>query len=99
MPDHDRRPHGDVRHRHAPRRARPRVDGDPAVHLLVIDDEDQETVRLAVSAALGRDGFRVLAVADAEAALDALGTTAGERPGLAIIDIGLGGADGLTLKP
>ncbi len=60
--------------------------------ILVVDD--QETIRLAVSAALERDGFRVLAVADAGAALAAI---ASDGPGLAILDIGLGGADGLTL--
>ncbi len=60
--------------------------------MLVVDD--QSTVRLAVTAALQREGFRVVAVADGPAALASLER---DRPAIAILDIGLAGMDGLAL--
>jgi len=59
---------------------------------LVLVVDDQSTVRLAVTAALQREGFRVVAVADVPAALASLER---DRPAIAIIDIGLAGMDGL----
>ena len=61
---------------------------------LVLVVDDQSTVRLAVTAALQREGFRVVAVADGSAALDSLER---DRPAIAILDIGLAGMDGLAL--
>ncbi len=61
---------------------------------LVLVVDDQSTVRLAVTAALQREGFRVVAVADGSAALESLER---DRPAIAILDIGLAGMDGLAL--
>ncbi len=61
---------------------------------LVLVVDDQSTVRLAVTAALQREGFRVVAVADGPAALASLER---DRPAIAILDIGLAGMDGLAL--
>lgn len=61
---------------------------------LVLVVDDQSTVRLAVTAALQREGFRVVAVADGSAALHSLER---DRPAIAILDIGLTGMDGLAL--
>lgn len=63
-----------------------------ASQILVVDDED--LVREVVSDYLTRDGYRVIAAADAPGARDLLGR---HRPDLAVLDIMLPGGDGLSL--
>jgi len=60
--------------------------------ILVVDDED--LVREVVSDYLTRDGYRVVASADAQDARELLDR---HRPDLAVLDIMLPGGDGLTL--
>lgn len=60
--------------------------------ILVVDDED--LVREVVSDYLARDGYRVVAAADAQDARELLDR---HRPDLAVLDIMLPGGDGLTL--
>lgn len=60
--------------------------------VLVVDDED--LVREVVSDYLTRDGFRVVAAADAQGARDLLDR---HRLDLAVLDVMLPGGDGLTV--
>jgi len=60
--------------------------------ILVVDDED--LVREVVSDYLTRDGYRVVAAADAPGARELLDR---HRPDLAVLDIMLPGGDGLAL--
>ncbi len=62
------------------------------MRLLVVEDDD--IVADAVARGLSAAGYSVQRVASAEAALSAI---AGEEFALAVIDVGLPGADGLTL--
>ncbi len=63
-----------------------------SVHLLMVDDAPE--IRILYTSLLGRAGFSVRAVRDAEAALAAL---AGRRPGIIIVDLNLCDADGAEL--
>jgi DNA-binding response OmpR family regulator len=62
------------------------------MRLLIVEDDD--IVADAIARGLSAAGYSVHRVASAEAALSAI---AGEEFGLAVIDVGLPGADGLTL--
>jgi DNA-binding response OmpR family regulator len=75
-------------------RMRPLLDKDIAsqVGILVVDDEPD--LRLALGVALGRAGYKVRTVADAEAALDALRE---ERAQVLITDVILPGCNGADL--
>lgn len=75
----------------------PRVQSQVARSFILVVDR-RESVRATVSETLGRDGFRVLAVADPMAALAAMrGEDGAERPALAIIDVAGRPGDGLAL--
>jgi two-component system phosphate regulon response regulator OmpR len=63
-----------------------------AAHILVVDDDDR--IRDLLKRFLSREGYRVTAAADAEAARRLMGTMAFD---LAILDVMMPGEDGLSL--
>lgn len=65
-------------------------DATPGV--LVIDDDP--TIRLLLTAGLGRQGFRVTSVEDGPAGLTAF---ARERPDLVLVDVSMPGMDGYAV--
>jgi DNA-binding response OmpR family regulator len=71
---------------------RPTATGRDPRTILVVEDEDY--LRGLIRLALERAGYRVLDVADGEAALDAV---ARQRPDLILLDIALPGIDGFAV--
>jgi DNA-binding response OmpR family regulator len=61
-------------------------------HVLFVEDDD--VIREATTLALERDGFKVTAVADGLAGLDAFRA---QRPDLALLDVMVPGMDGVSL--
>ena len=59
--------------------------------------EDDPAVRMGSAQALSLAGLQVQSFADAESALAALATLAGERPGAVVSDVRLPGKDGIAL--
>ena len=66
--------------------------GSAAQRILVVDD--QESIRLTVGAALERDGFDVDYCEDGARAIERI---TADPPALVVLDIGLPGADGMTV--
>ena len=63
-----------------------------AAHILVVDDDDR--IRELLKRFLSREGYRVTAAPDAEAARRLMGTMAFD---MAILDVMMPGEDGLSL--
>ena len=72
-----------------PPRAQPTTGGEPASHILVVEDDDG--VREVVTAVLADAGYAVRSVEDGPHALAAVVT---ERPALILLDVSLPGMDG-----